>query len=72
MSFLQAFPAALSDPNNEPFFSVEDATIWITSLGYQLYLVHDDSEVCPTSWNAEDVSMDELRAYRTYVRLLIF
>ncbi|KAJ7829559.1 hypothetical protein B0H13DRAFT_1916482 [Mycena leptocephala] len=28
---------------------------------------HDDSEVCPTSWNAEDVSMDELRAYRTYM-----
>ncbi|KAJ7836096.1 hypothetical protein B0H13DRAFT_1913266 [Mycena leptocephala] len=40
-----AFPAALSDPSNEPFFSVEDATIWITSLGYQLYLVHDDSEL---------------------------
>ncbi|KAJ7927883.1 hypothetical protein B0H13DRAFT_2312060 [Mycena leptocephala] len=61
------FPTGLSDPNNVPFFSVEDAPIWITSLGYQLYLVHDDSEVHPTLWNAEDVSMDELRAYRTYM-----
>jgi hypothetical protein len=31
-----------------------------------------NSEVHPTLWNAEDVSMDELRAYRTYVRLLVF
>ncbi|KAJ7829535.1 hypothetical protein B0H13DRAFT_2372596 [Mycena leptocephala] len=62
-----AFPTGLSDPNNVPFFSVEDAPIWITSLGYQLYLVHDDSEVHPTLWTAEDVSMDELRAYRTYM-----
>ncbi|KAJ7892618.1 hypothetical protein B0H13DRAFT_2276739 [Mycena leptocephala] len=47
---INVFPTGLSDPNNVPFFSVEDAPIWITSLGYQLYLVHDDSEVHPTLW----------------------
>lgn len=33
--------ANLSDPANDPFFSVENATSWITSLGYQFYLLQD-------------------------------
>ncbi|KAJ7911671.1 hypothetical protein B0H13DRAFT_2660420 [Mycena leptocephala] len=59
-----AFPAALSDPTNDPFFSVENATTWITSLGYQLYLLQDDTVVSTSSYNPEDASTKELRAYR--------
>ncbi|KAJ6560867.1 hypothetical protein DFH09DRAFT_1083332 [Mycena vulgaris] len=62
-----AFPAALGDPDHKPFFSVEDPTVWITSLGYQLFLLHDESEVFPSLWNAEDASARDLKAYRSYV-----
>ncbi|KAJ6523961.1 hypothetical protein DFH09DRAFT_1096328 [Mycena vulgaris] len=64
---MDAFPAALGDPDHKPFFSVEDPTVWITSLRYQLFLLHDDSEVFPSSWNAEDESARDLKAYRSYV-----
>ncbi|KAJ7331521.1 hypothetical protein DFH08DRAFT_814832 [Mycena albidolilacea] len=39
-----AFPPALGDPTDSPFFSVENASTWITSHGYQLYLQHNDSD----------------------------
>ncbi|KAJ7851756.1 hypothetical protein B0H13DRAFT_2359851 [Mycena leptocephala] len=52
------------DPTNDPFFSVENATTWITSLGYQLYLLQDDTVVSTSSYNPEDASTKELRAYR--------
>ncbi|KAJ7842152.1 hypothetical protein B0H13DRAFT_2273623 [Mycena leptocephala] len=59
-----AFPEALSDPANDPFFSVENATTWITSVGYQLYLLQDDTVISTPSYNPEDASTKELRAYR--------
>ncbi|KAJ7854606.1 hypothetical protein B0H13DRAFT_1903568 [Mycena leptocephala] len=57
---LEAFPAALSDPTNDPFFSVENATTWITSLGFQLYLLQYDTVVLTPSYNPEDSSTKEL------------
>ncbi|KAJ7835869.1 hypothetical protein B0H13DRAFT_1913360 [Mycena leptocephala] len=59
-----AFPAALSDPTNDLLFSVENATTWITSLGFQLYLLQDDTVVFTPSYSPEDASTKELRAYR--------
>ncbi|KAJ7893384.1 hypothetical protein B0H14DRAFT_2559794 [Mycena olivaceomarginata] len=39
----------------------------MTSLGYQLYALRDDSATSATRWNAEDASTKELRAYRSYI-----
>ncbi|KAJ7912488.1 hypothetical protein B0H13DRAFT_1874864 [Mycena leptocephala] len=60
-----ALPAALSDPTNDPFFSVENATTWITSLGFQLYLLRGDTVVFTSLYNPEDASTKELRDYRS-------
>lgn len=59
--------ANLSDPANDPFFSVENATSWITSLGYQFYLLQDQPVASLSLYNAEDASTRELRAYRSCV-----
>ncbi|KAJ7844619.1 hypothetical protein B0H14DRAFT_2585135 [Mycena olivaceomarginata] len=40
-----AFPDTLGDPDNDPFFSVEEAPSWITPSGYQFHALHDDSEI---------------------------
>ncbi|KAJ7907381.1 hypothetical protein B0H13DRAFT_2273700 [Mycena leptocephala] len=47
------------------FFSVENATTWITPLGFQLYLLQDDTVVSTSLYNPEDASTKELRAYRS-------
>ncbi|KAJ7271431.1 hypothetical protein B0H12DRAFT_1303369 [Mycena haematopus] len=60
------FPSALGDPRNEPYFSVENPTDWITSCGYQLYLLHDGSEGSVSSYQPEDASTKQLKAFRTY------
>ncbi|KAJ7774684.1 hypothetical protein B0H14DRAFT_2631897 [Mycena olivaceomarginata] len=62
-----AFTDTLSNPGNDPFFSVDNAAFWISSLGYQLYLLHDDSVISSTSWGPEDASTKQLIAYRTYI-----
>ncbi|KAJ7312689.1 hypothetical protein DFH08DRAFT_821852 [Mycena albidolilacea] len=35
------------------FTSVENASAWITSHGYQLYLQHNDSEKAPSFWDPD-------------------
>ncbi|KAJ7888864.1 hypothetical protein B0H14DRAFT_3713516 [Mycena olivaceomarginata] len=62
-----AFTDTLSNPGNDPFFSVDNAAFWISSLGYQLYLLHDDSVISSTRWGPEDASTKQLIAYRTYI-----
>ncbi|KAJ6533650.1 hypothetical protein B0H19DRAFT_1272287 [Mycena capillaripes] len=62
-----AFTGEVSNPAHDPFFSVENAALWITSLGYQLYALHDDSVVSVTRWSPEDASTRQLIAYRTYI-----
>ncbi|KAJ7649098.1 hypothetical protein DFH06DRAFT_1332120 [Mycena polygramma] len=57
-----AFPAALSDRKHEPFFSVEEPTEWITSHGYQLFLL---DETASSEHVADaDLSTRELKGYR--------
>ncbi|KAJ7511384.1 hypothetical protein B0H11DRAFT_2387169 [Mycena galericulata] len=62
-----AFPDSLSDPANDPFFSVENAASWMTSFGYQLFLEQDDSATSATLWSPEDASAKRLKAYRSYI-----
>ncbi|KAJ7936884.1 hypothetical protein B0H13DRAFT_2430847 [Mycena leptocephala] len=64
---LQAFTDALTNPHHDPFFSVENAPLWITSLGFQLYALHDDSVIHTTHWTPDDASTRELKAYRSYI-----
>ncbi|KAJ7835323.1 hypothetical protein B0H14DRAFT_2590316 [Mycena olivaceomarginata] len=59
-----AFPSALGDPSHDPFFSVENAPVWITSHGYQLYLQHNDADNSLSMWDPENATMTQLRAYR--------
>ncbi|KAJ7862404.1 hypothetical protein B0H14DRAFT_2575473 [Mycena olivaceomarginata] len=61
-----AFTHALGDPDNDPFFSVEDAPSWITSSGYQLHVLHDDLEIF-SHWVPEDASTKQLKAFRKYI-----
>ncbi|KAJ7803620.1 hypothetical protein B0H14DRAFT_2613156 [Mycena olivaceomarginata] len=60
-----AFPPALGDPSHNPFFSVENASAWITSHGYQLYLQHNDSE--SSLWDPDKATVNQIRAYRNYM-----
>ncbi|KAF8145124.1 hypothetical protein K438DRAFT_1992171 [Mycena galopus ATCC 62051] len=62
-----AFTDTISNPGNDPFFSVDNAVFWISSLGYQLYLLHNDSVVSSTHWSPEDASTKQLIAYRAYI-----
>ncbi|KAJ7247238.1 hypothetical protein C8J57DRAFT_1523021 [Mycena rebaudengoi] len=62
-----AFTEALGNPAHDPFFSVENAPSWMTSLGYQLYVLHDDSVESTVSWNPEDASTKDLKAYRSLI-----
>ncbi|KAF8198855.1 hypothetical protein K438DRAFT_2115658, partial [Mycena galopus ATCC 62051] len=64
---IQVFTAALGNPIHDPFFSVENAPSWMTSLGYQLYVLQDDSVESTASWNPEDASSKDLKAYRSLV-----
>ncbi|KAJ7777644.1 hypothetical protein DFH07DRAFT_766394 [Mycena maculata] len=61
----RTFFNALGDPDNDPFFSVENAPNWITSHGYQLFLQSDESTV--VSRNPEDASPRQLKAYRKFI-----
>ncbi|KAJ7210231.1 hypothetical protein C8J57DRAFT_1540030 [Mycena rebaudengoi] len=62
-----AFTVALGNPAHDPFFSVENAPSWMTSLGYQLYVLQDDSVESTVSWNPEAVSTKDLKAYRSLI-----
>ncbi|KAJ7777669.1 hypothetical protein DFH07DRAFT_936687 [Mycena maculata] len=61
----RTFFNALGDPDNDPFFSVENAPNWITSHGYQLFLQSDESTV--VSRNPEDASPRQLKAYQKFI-----
>ncbi|KAJ7170351.1 hypothetical protein C8R43DRAFT_944868 [Mycena crocata] len=63
-----AFPEALRNPANDPFFSVENATSCITSFGLQLYLEQEDTRAPATLlWSPDDVSTTQLKVYRNYM-----
>ncbi|KAJ7076515.1 hypothetical protein C8R43DRAFT_1118466 [Mycena crocata] len=63
-----AFPDVLGHPAHDPFFSVDTASRWITSLGYQLYLEQDDNKAPSTLlWSFENASTKQLKAYRNYM-----
>ncbi|KAJ7858017.1 hypothetical protein B0H14DRAFT_3447534 [Mycena olivaceomarginata] len=62
-----AFPPALGDPAHSPFFSVENASAWITSHGYQLYLQHNDSDEPASLWDPDKATVVQIRAYRNYM-----
>ncbi|KAJ6565037.1 hypothetical protein DFH09DRAFT_1082148 [Mycena vulgaris] len=64
---MQAFTEALGNPAHVPFFSVENMLSWMTSLGYQLYVLHDDSVESTASWNPENASTEDLKAYRSLI-----
>ncbi|KAJ6527308.1 hypothetical protein DFH09DRAFT_1414272 [Mycena vulgaris] len=61
------FPEVLGDPGHDPFFSGENATSWITSLAYQLFLEHDDSVIPTRVCNLDDASAKQLKAYRRFI-----
>ncbi|KAF7371862.1 hypothetical protein MVEN_00043200 [Mycena venus] len=63
----QAFPSVLGNPGHDPFFSIEDATRWVTSRGYQLYLEQDDTRMAISSWDPDEATPAQIRAYRTYM-----
>ncbi|KAJ7259323.1 hypothetical protein C8J57DRAFT_1233688 [Mycena rebaudengoi] len=62
-----AFTVALGSPAHDPFFSVENAPSWMTSLGYQLHVLQEDSVESTVSWNPEAVSTKDLKAYRSQI-----
>jgi hypothetical protein len=68
LTVAQAFLPALGDRGHDPFFSLENATTWITSRGYQLYLEHDDAQTSLSLWNPDQATPSQLRAYRSFVR----
>ncbi|KAF8213032.1 hypothetical protein K438DRAFT_1957613 [Mycena galopus ATCC 62051] len=61
------FPDALAAPDHDPFFSVENAPSWITSLGFQLYLMYDDSGDSNSLWTSDIASTIQLKAYRSHI-----
>ncbi|KAJ7709399.1 hypothetical protein B0H14DRAFT_2646279 [Mycena olivaceomarginata] len=58
------FSDALGDPNKDPFFSVEDAPSRVTSSGYQLHALHDESVISSSFWAPEDALSKDLNAFR--------
>ncbi|KAJ7752394.1 hypothetical protein B0H14DRAFT_2635769 [Mycena olivaceomarginata] len=67
ISFTFAFTPALGDPTHTPFLSVENASAWITSHEYQLYLQHNDSDEFPSLWDPDKATVNQIRAYRNYI-----
>ncbi|KAJ7855611.1 hypothetical protein B0H14DRAFT_2579271 [Mycena olivaceomarginata] len=55
------------NPAHDTFFSVENAPSWMTSLGYQLYVLQDDSVGSAASWNPEDATTKDLKDYRSLI-----
>ncbi|KAJ7084812.1 hypothetical protein B0H15DRAFT_802202 [Mycena belliarum] len=70
MVICQVFPGQLGDPTHNPFFPIDNATSWMTSHGYQLYLGHDDRAVLAFPWAPEDASTKQLKAYRQNLEIL--
>ncbi|KAJ7898296.1 hypothetical protein B0H14DRAFT_2557328 [Mycena olivaceomarginata] len=64
-----AFTDTLSNPGNDIFFSVDNAAFWISSLGYQLYLLHDESMISGTLWRIRMSGLILRRSKATWIRL---
>ncbi|CAK5272286.1 unnamed protein product [Mycena citricolor] len=62
----KAFPSALSDRSHDPFLNLRTATQWMTSIGYQTFLLNSNSggadAVDPAS-----ATMDQIDRYRTEI-----
>ncbi|KAJ7162387.1 hypothetical protein C8R46DRAFT_1353332 [Mycena filopes] len=61
------FPPDLAVGTHDPFFSVEKASTWITSFGFQLFLTYDDSAPPAPPWIPKNASPTQLKAYRQYI-----
>ncbi|KAJ7625755.1 hypothetical protein FB45DRAFT_1084289 [Roridomyces roridus] len=61
------FPAALGNPTNSPFFSLENAPAWMTPRGYGLYNDHDPTQPQILHFGVAYATIRELRAYREHV-----
>ncbi|KAF8170836.1 hypothetical protein K438DRAFT_1982394 [Mycena galopus ATCC 62051] len=61
------FLPALGDCGHDPFSSVENATTWITSCGYQLHLEHDDAQMSLSLWNPDQATPSQVRAYCSFM-----
>ncbi|KAJ7652738.1 hypothetical protein DFH06DRAFT_1418342 [Mycena polygramma] len=64
---LSAFTDSVGKSGHDPFFSLENPALWITSLGYQLYSLHDDSVISGTRWTPDNASTKQIKAYRSYM-----
>ncbi|KAJ7052354.1 hypothetical protein C8F01DRAFT_1332885 [Mycena amicta] len=61
------FPAALGDPAHTPFFSIEDAPLWVTARGYSLYQEFDPAERLEPLRTLTNATLRQLRSYREQV-----
>ncbi|KAJ7836447.1 hypothetical protein B0H14DRAFT_2589664 [Mycena olivaceomarginata] len=62
-----AFPSALGDPSHNPFFSVENASAWITSHEYQFCLQRNDSDKSSSLWDPNKATLNQIRVYQNYM-----
>ncbi|KAF7293393.1 hypothetical protein MIND_01116300 [Mycena indigotica] len=58
------FPPEISNATHQPFFSLENAALWITAWGLELFLLWDDSEVDVAAFDAEAIRGDDLISFR--------
>ncbi|KAJ7215836.1 hypothetical protein GGX14DRAFT_391519 [Mycena pura] len=58
------FSSNLADPSNQPFFSIENASRWMTALGFQLYQDHDSTSVIDPLLAPEHAKLSHLKAFR--------
>ncbi|KAJ7635373.1 hypothetical protein FB45DRAFT_1026254 [Roridomyces roridus] len=61
------FPAALGNPANSPFFSLENAPAWMTPRGYGLYNDYSPMEPQILRFGVAYATIRQLRAYREHV-----
>ncbi|KAF7295712.1 hypothetical protein MIND_01111600 [Mycena indigotica] len=62
--FRRPYLPPLINATHQPFFSLENAALWITAWGLELFLLWDDSEVDVAAFDAEAIRGDDLISFR--------
>ncbi|KAJ6487476.1 hypothetical protein C8R47DRAFT_1127593 [Mycena vitilis] len=61
------FPASVSEPKGEVYFSVEDASRWMTGRGYSLWQEHDPTKRLDQLFHPDNALLKDLRGYRDQI-----
>ncbi|KAJ6466023.1 hypothetical protein C8R47DRAFT_42593 [Mycena vitilis] len=64
---MQFFPASVSEPKGEVYFSVEDASRWMTGRGYSLWQEHDPTKRVDRLFHPDNALLKDLRGYRDQI-----